>query len=90
MAHLPEGRYAECDKVTLVYDNLNMHTRGTFYEVFEPSSAQAPVKRTDWCHTPEHRCWLNIAENELSCITCQCVNGRRIGSLEFLATEMAT
>ena len=38
VAGLLEGRYAECPKITLVCDHLNTHTKGAFYEVFEPSS----------------------------------------------------
>ena len=33
---LLEGRYADCPRVTLACDNLNTHTKGAFYEVFEP------------------------------------------------------
>lgn len=89
VAELLEGRYANCEKVTLVCDNLNTHTRGAFYEVFEPARARALVKRIEWCYTPKHGSWLNIAENELSSITRQCVGGRRIGSIEELASEIA-
>ena len=35
VAGLLEGRYADCPRVTLVCDNLNTHTKGAFYEVFE-------------------------------------------------------
>lgn len=89
MAELLEGRYAECEQVTLVCDNLNTHTRGAFYEVFEPSRARALVKRINWCYTPKHGSWLNIAENELSSITRQCIGGRRIGTIDELAREIA-
>ncbi|EMI27388.1 MULTISPECIES: IS630 family transposase [Rhodopirellula] len=89
MAELLEGRYADCEKVTLVCDNLNTHTRGAFYEVFEPARARSLVKRINWCYTPKHGSWLNIAENELSSITRQCVGGRRIGSIEELSAEIA-
>lgn len=88
-AELLEGRYANCEQVTLVCDNLNTHTRGAFYEVFEAQRARALVKRINWCYTPKHGSWLNIAENELSSITRQCVGGRRIGTIEELATEIA-
>lgn len=37
---------------------------------------------------PKHGGWLNIAENELSCMTRQCPNGRRIGELRFLQQEI--
>lgn len=53
-AVLLEGRYADCEAVTLVCDNLITHTRGAFYEVFEPSRARALVKRINWCYTPKH------------------------------------
>lgn len=89
VAELLEGRYADCEKVTLVCDNLNTHTRGAFYEVFEPSKARSLVKRIDWCYTPKHGSWLNIAENELSSITRQCVGGRRLGCIDELAREIA-
>ena len=35
------------------------------------------------------RSWLNIAENELSSMTRQCVNGRRFHTIEVLRTETA-
>ena len=89
VAELLEGRYAQCDSITLVCDNLNTHTRGAFYEVFEPSRARALVKRIKWCYTPKHGSWLNIAENELSSITRQCVSGRRIGSVAELQNEIS-
>ncbi len=44
-----DAEFAACEKVTLVCDNLNTHTRSAFYEVFEPSRARALVKRIDWC-----------------------------------------
>ena len=32
VASLLEGRYADCEKITLVCDNLNTRTPGAFYE----------------------------------------------------------
>ena len=43
VAGLLEGRYAECEKVILVCDNLNTHTKGAFYEAFEPARAREPI-----------------------------------------------
>ena len=71
VAALLEGRYAGCDKVTLVLDNLNTHTMGAFYAAFEPSRARALAERINFCFTPRHGSWLNIAENELSAMTRQ-------------------
>jgi len=89
VARLLETRYADCEQVTLVCDNLNTHTKGAFYEVFEPARARAMVSRLRFCHTPKHGSWLNVAENELSALTRQCVAGRRLGTLEELRTEIA-
>jgi hypothetical protein len=89
MARLLEGRYAACKKVILVCDNLNTHTKGAFYEVFEPERARSLVRRLEFRYTPKHGSWLNIAENELSSLTRQCVSGRRFGDIETLRTETA-
>jgi hypothetical protein len=89
MARLLEGRYADCPKIILVSDNLNTHTKGAFYEVLEPERARQLVRRIDFRHTPKHGSWLNIAENELSSLTRQCVSGRRFGDIETLRAETA-
>jgi hypothetical protein len=87
IARLLEGRHADCDKVIIVCDNLNTHTPGAFYETFEPARARSLVSRIEFHYTPKHGSWLNIAENELSSLTRQCVKGRRIGSLQQLREE---
>ena len=87
MAKLLEGRYAKCEKILLVCDNLNTHTMGAFYEVFEPDRARAMVRRIEFHYTPKHGSWLNIAENELSSMTRQCVRGRRICAAQMLREE---
>jgi len=87
MANLLEGRYSDCKKVIVVYDNLNTHTKGAFYEVFEPQRARSLASRIEFHYTPKHGSWLNIAENELSSMTRQCVSGRRIGRIEMLRKE---
>ena len=40
-------------------------------------------------HTPKHGSWLNIAENELSSLTRQCLSHRRFGEIETLRQETA-
>lgn len=88
VAELLEGRYGGCEKITLVCDNLNTHTKGAFYEAFEPERARALVSRIEFCYTPKHGSWLNIAENELSAMTRQCLGKRRIGDIETLRAEV--
>jgi hypothetical protein len=89
VARLLEGRYRKCSTVTVVCDNLNTHTIGAFYEAFSPKRARALARRVHFCHTPKHGSWLNIAENELSSLTRQCISGRRFGSLPPLQSETA-
>jgi hypothetical protein len=87
ITRLLEGRYAACSKIMLVCDNLNTHTKGAFYEAFEPERARQLVRRIEFRHTPKHGSWLNIAENELSSMTRQCVAGRRFPDIETLRAE---
>lgn len=89
VAHLLDTRYAKCELVTLVMDNLNTHTKGAFYEAFPPEIARAYLRRLEFCHTPKHGSWLNVAECELSCLTSQCLRGRRMGELVELQSEIA-
>lgn len=89
VARLLEGRYRKCSLVTLVCDNLNTHTIGAFYEAFRPARARALARRIRFCNTPKHGSWLNIAENELSSLTRQCVSGRRFDKLTTLQSELA-
>jgi hypothetical protein len=80
-------RYASARKVMLVCDNLNTHTKGAFYGTFEPEKARLLVRRLEFCHTPKHGSWLNIAENELSSMTRQCVAGRRFATVDELRDQ---
>jgi len=87
MDALLRTRYADAKKVILVSDNLNTHTKGAFYEAFPPDQARAIVQRLEFRFTPKHGSWLNIAENELSAMTRQCLSGRRIPNIEMLREE---
>jgi hypothetical protein len=89
MAGLLEGRYADCERVIVVCDNLNTHTKGSFYEAFEPERAFALAQKVEFHYTPKHGSWLNIAENELSSMTRQCVAGRRMPDTKTLTSETA-
>jgi len=87
MKELLTTRFAEAEKVLLVCDNLNTHTKGAFYEAFPSEQARALVQRLEFHDTPKHGSWLNIAENELSCMTRQCLKGRRTEDIELLREE---
>src|SRR5436853_4722738 len=49
---------------------------------------RAYIKRINFCYTPKHGSWLNVAECELSCLTSQCLSDRRIGDLPLLQSEI--
>lgn len=86
---LMRTRYAKAEKVLLVCDNLNTHTKGAFYEAFAPAEARELLDRLEFHYTPKHGSWLNIAENELSSMTRQCVKDRRFGTIEELREQTA-
>jgi len=88
VANLLDTRYSTCKVVTLVCDNLNTHTMGAFYEAFTAEKAREYVRKINFVYTPKHGSWLNVAECELSCMTSQCLAGRRIGELNELQAEI--
>lgn len=87
MAELLRTRYRNAEKVILICDNLNTHTRGAFYEAFPAEEARELVKRFEFRYTPKHGSWLNVSENELSALTRQCLKDRKMGDIETLREE---
>lgn len=84
---LVDNRYADARVIVLVMDNLNTHTLGSLYEAFPPAEARRIAKRLEIHYTPKHGSWLNMAENELSALSRQCL-ARRIGAIEDLRSEV--
>jgi ribosomal protein S13 len=80
-------QYKEAEKITLVMDNLNTHTPGSFYETFQPDKAKALWDRFEFVYTPKHGSWLNMAEIELNVLTGQCLN-RRIDNIAVVRKEV--
>jgi hypothetical protein len=85
---LAEDVHADAQRLVLVTDNLNTHGPGCLYEAFDPARARRIAERLEWHYTPRHGSWLNMAEIELAALAKQCL-GRRIGSAEELAREVA-
>lgn len=71
---LIEVRYPDAERIALVMDNLNTHTPGALYEVFEPAEAKRLADKLEIHYTPKHGSWLNIAEIELSVLGRQCLD----------------
>lgn len=88
MKWLADEVYPNAKKIIMVCDNLNTHTKSSFYEAFQPAEALRLAKRFEFHYTPKHGSWLNIAEIELSALSKQCLGKRRIDNLEELNSEL--
>ena len=84
---LVDEHYAEAEKIILVLDNLNTHTKTSLYKRFLPEEAKRIADRVELHYTPKHGSWLNMAEIELSHLSRQCLN-RRIGEKCDLKREV--
>lgn len=82
-----EQQYSQAEKITLVQDNLNTHTPGSFYTILDPAEAFALGKRFEMIYTPSHGSWLNMAELEFSALSKQCLD-RRIAEFSTLESEL--
>jgi hypothetical protein len=76
MADLLDNRYAKAK-----------NTKGAFYEVFSPEQARKIIEKIEFHYTPKHGSWLNVAENELSSMTRQCLKDRKMTNIEILKNE---
>jgi len=85
---LVDDHYPDAEKIILVMDNLNTHTKASLYEAFTPSEAKRIADKLEIHFTPKHGSWLNMAEIELSHLSRQCLD-RRIESREKLIMEVA-
>ena len=85
---LVDRHYPEALQITVVQDNLNTHRPSSLYKAFEPAEARRILSRLNFCYTPKHGSWLNMAEIELSVLARQCLD-RRIADFETLQTEVA-
>jgi transposase len=88
MKELVDEHYPQAEKIILVMDNLNTHTKSSLYEAFKPVEAKRIADKLEIHFTPKHGSWLNMAEIELSHLSRQCLD-RRIESRDILAKEIA-
>jgi hypothetical protein len=87
VGHLAEEIYPEAEKIRLVVDNLNIHSAASFYEVFDAERARRLSRRIEFCYTPVHGSWLNMAEIEISVLVRQCLGKRRVPDAKTLGGE---
>lgn len=81
-------RYHEAEKITVVLDNLNIHSKGSLYTAFKPEEAKRIADRLEFHYTPKRGSWLNMAELELSTLSRQCLK-RRIKDQQMMKEEIA-
>jgi transposase len=87
MKLLVDELYPNVQKITVVLDNLNTHTKASLYKAFPPMEAKRIADRILLEYTPKHGSWLNMAESEFSVLSRQCLN-RRIPDQESLIKEI--
>jgi len=80
--------YANCQKIKLVCDQLNIHKVASLYQAFPPATARSLVERLEIHHTPKHGSWLNMAEIEFSILARQCLD-QRLAEFQTWETEVA-
>lgn len=86
-AHLALAVFAFARRIDVVLDNLNTHDYGSFYEHLPLEIAEQLRKKIRFIYTPKHGSWLNLTEIEFAALAGQCLDGRRIPSLEELDKE---
>jgi DDE superfamily endonuclease len=88
LKELSDLHFPDATKIILVQDNLNTHKPASLYEAFPAAKARRLVERFEWHYTPKHGSWLDMAETELSVLSCQCLD-RRIPDKLLLTKEVA-
>ena len=86
MRRIAGEEYPQASKIRIVLDNLSTHTPAAFYEAFDPERARLLARRVEFCYTPVHGSWLNMAEIEISALVRQCLK-RRLPDEEALRRE---
>lgn len=86
---LLEEDYPDAEYVTLVCDNLNTHDIGSLYTAFDAETAGALRRRLRLVYTPKSGSWLNMAEQELSVLSRQCLGRRRFATAEAMDAAIA-
>lgn len=85
--YLVDALQPDAPVIDLVWDNLNTHATDTLIEIFGKAEADRISARLVFHPTPLHASWLNMAENDLSAMTGQCLD-RRIPDAWMLTLEL--
>jgi len=85
---LVDDLFPQALKITVVQDNLNTHSPASLYKAFAPEEARRILEQLEFCYTPKHGSWLNMAEIELSVLSRQCLD-RRIPDSQMLKQQVS-
>lgn len=77
------AEWQSAEQITLIQDNLNTHTAGSFYERLTAATAFDLAQRLDFVYTPKGASWLNMVEIELSAIARACLH-QRIPTIDLM------
>jgi hypothetical protein len=86
--YLLEGVYRSARRIHRVMDNLNIHFRSCFEEVFGVPAARRQLRRVEFHDTPKHASCLNVAEIEIGVLVRQCLD-RRIPDLSTFSRDVS-
>jgi len=81
--------YPDVERVILIADQLNTHSKSSFYEAYPPETAYRLAQKFEFRYTPKHGSWLNIAECELSSLALQAL-GNSVGLLNEILHDWQT
>jgi hypothetical protein len=87
MDWLVKEHYSDKQKIIVIQDNLNTHTKGSFYDNLPLRDASRLNTLMEFQFTPKHASWLNMAEIEFSSLSRQCLR-RRIPDIEVMEREV--
>jgi len=85
---LVDVHFPAAERIVLVLDNLNTHTKASLYAHLPAAEAHRLAGKLEWHYTPKHGSWLNMAEIELSVLGRQCL-AQRIPDRATVSAEVA-
>ena len=77
-------KYKNAKKISLVMDNLNIHSKTSLVREYGEKKADKIWNRFEIYYTPKHASWLNQAEIAIGMYSRQCLGKTRIPSIEQL------
>lgn len=82
--NLVATEFEQVKRIDVLLDNLNTHEASSFYEHLPVQKADELRRKINFIYTPKKGSWLNVSEIEFAALCKQCLEGRRIGTLEQL------